>query len=317
MICRMRDNQFQTRDQPCIGVSRCLLGDAVRYDGGHKKQDWLVTDLVPHVEVLPVCPEVLIGLGVPRPPLRLVQGVDGIRARGVADPQLDVTEAMQQFARQLLAEQRALDGWIFKSRSPSCGVSDVPVFHPDSNTLATGQGLFAEALMKALPLMPVADELELYDPSQRDSFIERLFVYRRYRRWFANGLTLERLQGFHCGLRGHLLARDEQVWARLDRVVAQGHDPGQDIPAYLQQVMKILTRPVTRGGLAQALLACGEEAPGGDKDIATGIHAYLAGRVDLQTVVRQWQGKPDLEPCFLLDPEPAEITLRYGAATMP
>jgi uncharacterized protein YbbK (DUF523 family)/uncharacterized protein YbgA (DUF1722 family) len=311
----MSNTQFHIREQPCIGVSRCLLGEDVRYDGGNKRQAWLVNDLARQVEIIPVCPEVAIGLGVPRPPLHLVCTPGGVRALGVSDPRQDVTDDMQRFSVRLLADQPALDGWIFKSGSPSCGVTDVPVVNPDGNSIDTGSGLFAAEIMKALPLLPVADEQELLDPLLRDCFIERMFVYRHYRRWFASGLTTERMHGFHRGLRGHLLARGEQTWAGLQQADIRLQDPVRDIPAYLQQVMRLLKIPVSKSGLAQALLALGREVPAGDRNIAAGISDYLAGRIDLHTVVTQLRKESGIEYCFLLNPEPAEAALRYGVVT--
>lgn len=299
------------RPQPCIGVSRCLLGEAVRYDGGHKRQAWLVERLAAWTELVPVCPEVAIGLGVPRPRLQLVQETDGIHVRGVADPAQDVTDRLARHARQHRKEQPALDGWIFKSRSPSCGVSGVPVFDPAGNPVAPGRGVFAAVVMAELPLLPVAEEQELDTGSGRDRFLERLFVYRHYRRWFARGVTRERLENFHHALRGHLLARGEAVRVRLERVAERAGQADEIAPAYLQQVMTVLGDPVRREGLARALQALAREG-GADEAMSGVIREYRAGIVDLQTVVRRWRNLPEREPCFLLAPEPAELALRYG-----
>jgi len=309
----MPDTSLPLRPRPCIGVSRCLRGDAVRYDGGHRRQAWLVERLAAFAELVPVCPEVAIGLGVPRPPIQLVREADGIHARGVEDPSQDVTEPLARHARLQWNGQPALDGWIFKSRSPSCGVSGVPVFDPAGEPVAPGRGVFAAVIMAEQPLLPVVEEQQLDTAPGRDGFLERVFVYRHYRRWFARGVTRERLEKFHHALRGHLLARGEAVRTRLERMVDRAGDPGELAPAYLQEVMTVLGDPVRREGLALALEALAREADAAPS-VFSAIREYRAGLVDLQTVVRRLRNRPGREPCLLLLPESAELALRYGTA---
>lgn len=143
-----------------IGLSACLSGEAVRYDAGDKRQDLLISLLSPHAELRPFCPEVESGLGVPRPPVHLVQTATGrVRAQGVDDPGLDVTEALVETAKAYSGEQlEALDGFILKSRSPSCGLGTAPLTTDAGRCLGYREGLFAEEIKRAAPWLPAVEE---------------------------------------------------------------------------------------------------------------------------------------------------------------
>lgn len=164
-----------------IGVSSCLLGEPVRWDGGHKRHAFLVENLAQSVELVPVCPEVGIGLGVPRKPIRLVRMDDQVRAVGVDDPTRDVTDDLRDYARRMLRDLPDLHGYLFKSDSPSCGPWRVKVFPPEKDGAPShqGVGLFAQSLMDVLPLLPVEDESSLDDPALRDRFLDRVVAYAR------------------------------------------------------------------------------------------------------------------------------------------
>ena len=163
--------------RPRVGISRCLIGDEVRYDGGHKHAGDLIAVLTASVELVPVCPEVEVGMGVPREPIQLV-GRGGRRLVGVVSGE-DWTERMQAWARRRIEELTALDlsGFVLKARSPSCGLRDVPV-----QDAAPGPGMFAEALVTALPELPVEDEERLHDPQARERFLARVLAYRAWHR---------------------------------------------------------------------------------------------------------------------------------------
>ena len=164
--------------KPPVLVSACLLGEPVRYDGGHKRHAWLVERLLPEITMVAVCPEVGIGLGVPRPPIQLVESETGVRARGVEDPGLDVTDTLNAYGRQQAHDW--LCGAILKSRSPSCGLGTTPLFDADGHETGLGSGLFAASLQAALPGLPCIDEAGLDDPEQRERWLEA--VRARHRR---------------------------------------------------------------------------------------------------------------------------------------
>lgn len=162
-----------------IGISACLIGQKVRYDGGDKRDQSLMEAFGRFVEWVPVCPEFEMGLGVPREPIHLVRtGPGAVRLLGV-DSAEDHTAAMRAYARRRLDELAALDlcGYIFKKDSPSCGLRDVPVFNPDKTASKPAPGLFAAALVERFPDLPVEEEGRLADARARERFLERVFAY--------------------------------------------------------------------------------------------------------------------------------------------
>ena len=159
---------------PRVGVGACLLGRNTRYDGGNRLDPVIVEIVGAVVELVPVCPEMEIGMGSPRPPIRLVEGPEGLRARGVDDPAVDVTDALREAGRR----QTGLSGFILKSRSPSCGSGDTEVFSPGGWLASSADyGVFARSIMDATPLLPMEDETALRYMARRNAFLLRVFVY--------------------------------------------------------------------------------------------------------------------------------------------
>lgn len=172
-----------TRTTPLrVGISRCLLGEHVRHDGGHKRDDFLIETLGRHVEWVPVCPEAEMGLGTPREAMRLVGDPQTPRLITLSTG-VDYTEAMNRFARQRVRELEALDlsGFVFKGASPSCGIKRVPLFNAQGMETQDGVGLFARAFMEYFHDMPAEEESRLHDPQAIKSFLERVLTYRRSR----------------------------------------------------------------------------------------------------------------------------------------
>ncbi len=168
----------QARHRPRLGVSACLLGRPVRYDGGHRDEPLLHHELGPLVRFLEVCPEVAIGLPVPRPPIQVVAVGGEHRVRGVARPEDDYTEALSAQARRVDAP---LDGFVFKARSPSCGLGTTPVHGPDGDARGLTDGAFAAALAARFPAIPLCNESDLQDPSCLTAFAMRLFCHHQWR----------------------------------------------------------------------------------------------------------------------------------------
>jgi uncharacterized protein YbbK (DUF523 family) len=165
-----------------IGVSACLLGEPVRYDGAHHRDPWVCGALAREFELVPICPELAIGLGVPRRPIRLLRTGGGVRVRDAQDPgnaDLDLTERFRLLADELAPQLGALSGYVFKSRSPSCGVRDVPLYDAGGRPQALVAGEFARLVMARYPGLPVIDERQLADPSERERFLG--LVRSRYR----------------------------------------------------------------------------------------------------------------------------------------
>ena len=165
-----------------VGISQCLLGDNVRYDGGHKLDSVLIETLGRYVEWVPVCPEVEVGLGTPREPMHLVGDPHAPRLVTI-NTGVDHTDAMNRFTRQRVRELEVLNlsGFVFKSASPSCGIRQVPLFNTQGIETHDGVGLFTRAFMEYFPEMPVEEESHLHDPQAVKNFLERVFAYRRSR----------------------------------------------------------------------------------------------------------------------------------------
>ncbi len=204
-----------------IGISSCLLGQPVRYDGGHKYAAQIVRRLGRRFELVPVCPEVAVGLGVPRPPMQLVGDPRRPRARLIEDPRRDHTARLAAFGRRMARALDDLDGYVFKSRSPSCGLARVPVFPQRGATRPrrTGRGIYAAALLASRPLLPAVEESALADARACERFARQVRAYHVWRKLAAEGLTPARLRHFHRRHRPFVkAARDRR---RLDRLAAR------------------------------------------------------------------------------------------------
>jgi uncharacterized protein YbgA (DUF1722 family)/uncharacterized protein YbbK (DUF523 family) len=196
----------------------------VRYDGGHQRDGFLTDVLGRHVEWVPVCPELEVGMGVPREPIRLVGRADAPRLLGVAS-NTDHTAAMTRFSERKVRELEGLDlcGYVFKKNSPSCGMARVRVFTARGTASATGIGAFARVFMSHFPLIPVEEEGRLQDAVLREHFIERVFCYRRWRDLAASRVTRSALIDFHTRHKLLLMAHDPVRYRALGRLVGGGN----------------------------------------------------------------------------------------------
>jgi len=208
--------------KPRLGISACLLGEKVRYDGGDKKDDFLTETFGRHVEWVPVCPEVEIGMGIPREAVRLVG--DPAKPRMIAERSgKEWTPQFDSFAAKRVQALTGLDlaGYIFKKNSPSCGVERVRVYSAKGVSTRQGRGLFAAAVMRELPLLPVEEEGRLNDPALRENFVERVFAYHRWQRLGRRRRSISSLVDFHTRHKFLLLAHSERHYRTLGRLVAE------------------------------------------------------------------------------------------------
>jgi len=217
------------RRRPRLGISSCLLGEPVRFDGGHKRDAFLVDVLGRFVEWVPVCPELEMGLGAPRPSLRLVTTGDGLRLLAPATGG-DHTEGMRRFAEQRLEELASADlcGYVLKRASPTCGMERVKIYDAAGNLHQPGRGLFAAALLERFPELPVEEEGRLSNPRLRDHFLQRVFALHRLKHLFAPGWTAGTLVAFHSAHKLVLLAHSPQAYRDLGRLVATAGDAGRE-----------------------------------------------------------------------------------------
>ena len=203
-----------------IGISSCLLGEAVRYDGGHQKDSYVTGALSRHFTWVSVCPEMELGLGAPRETIRLVG--DAAAPRLVATQSgTDLTEAMDTYARARVGDLGALglSGYILKRASPSCGMERVKVYTESGMPSRSGRGLFARRLMEASPLLPVEEEGRLSDARLRDNFITRVFAYRRLRALVESGARARDVVAFHTAHKFLLLAHSPVDYTQLGRLL--------------------------------------------------------------------------------------------------
>jgi len=239
-----------------VGISSCLLGATVRYDGGHKRDAWITGTLARHFEFVPVCPEVAIGLGTPRPPIRLVRMGGEVRVQGRADPRLDVGDALRDFARATAKRiGDGISGYIFKRASPSCGMERVKVYDEKGMPAGRSAGAYAGAFMTEMPLLPCEEEGRLGDPGLRENFIERVFVFDRWRKLEGSGLTPAKLVAFHTAHKFLVLAHNQAAYRRMGRLVARAGEPGLEGLAaeYARELMTALARRATPGRHANVL----------------------------------------------------------------
>lgn len=204
-----------------IGISSCLLGNNVRYDGGHKWDRYLTDTLGGYFEWVPVCPEVEYGLPIPRESLRLVGDPANPRIVTVRTG-VDHTDGMLKWADTKLKDlgNEDLCGFIFKSRSPSSGISGIKVYTPSGMPSHRGTGIFGGAFMRYFPLIPVIDEGRLHDPQLRENFIERVFVYKRWKDFLKNKPSVKDLISFHTEHKLLILSHSPRHLSSLGSLVA-------------------------------------------------------------------------------------------------
>lgn len=204
-----------------VGLSACLRGDEVRFNGGHSRQRYLTDTLGQFFEFVTACPEVEAGMGVPRPTVRLAAIGERIR---VIDPKnnIDWTAAMEEHAvgRVSMVDEYQLSGFILKSKSPSCGVSRVKVYAENGMPTYDGRGVFTAELLRRYPRLPVEEEGRLNDPGLRENFVERVFAYHRLRRAFRARWTVGSIVEFHTNEKLLLRAHHEVSYRKLGRLVA-------------------------------------------------------------------------------------------------
>jgi len=304
-----------------LAISSCLLGNAVRFDGNHKLDTYIRDTLGSVFEFVPVCPEVAIGLGVPRPPIRLVGDPDRPQAVGVKDPSLDVTEKLSTYGDRVASELEDICGYILKSRSPSCGMERVKIY--GGGAPRKGRGIFAAAFMARRPLVPIEEEGRLGDPVLRENFIERVFAYHRWRQLVSAGLTPGRLVAFHTAHKLTLLAHGTEHYRMLGRLIAridrrQLHVFSQD---YIGRFMEALRHRATTKRHTNVLMHIAgylkTKLDREDKAELRGlIEDYRMGRlpliVPLTLLKHHFRRHPDsyIEGQTYLNPHPKELMLQ-------
>jgi len=233
--------------RPRVGVSSCLLGEEVRFNGGHKRYRFLTDELDQYTDWVPFCPEVSIGLGTPREPIRLTADGRLVNRAGTAEH----TGAMAG----LPLPPADLDGYVFKAKSPSCGIRAIPRYDDGGQAVGHGRGLYADRVLQAFPLLAAEDEGRLNDAMLREAFCERIFAAARLRELFTSPWSAADLVTFHARHKLQLLAHDPARYRAAGRIVAAAGSAPQPVTevAYRDQFLAAMASGASKGRTANAL----------------------------------------------------------------
>jgi uncharacterized protein YbgA (DUF1722 family)/uncharacterized protein YbbK (DUF523 family) len=310
-----------------IGISSCLLGEKVRYDGGHKWDRYITDTLGQYFEWVSVCPEIEYGLSIPREAMHLIGNPSSPRLVTIRTG-IDHTEGMLKWAKKRLKEleKEELCGFIFKSRSPSSGIGSVKVYTPLGMPSQKGVGIFGGAFMSKFPLKPVIDEGRLHDPGLRENFIERVFVYKRWKEFLEERGLIKDLIDFHTDHKLLILSHSHRHLQSLGKLVASSkrYKPQDLSSEYIKLLMEGLRLIATvkkntnvllhLAGYFKKRLSSDEK-----KELLEVIENYHKGYVPLivpivliNHYVRKFD-EPYLKRQYYLNPHPIELMLRNHA----
>lgn len=269
--------------RPKIAISACLLGERVRFNAGHKESPLCSRVLASHFDFVPLCPEMAIGLGAPRQPIRLVGDPSRPRAVGTRDAGLDVSAPLSAYGERMAGELDDIDGFIFMQKSPSCGLERVKVYQANGHPAeGGGRGLFAAAFCARRPELPVEEDGRLHDPVLRENFVTRVFVHADWRRLLGEGLSRQALLDFHARHKYLLMASHPQQYRALGRLLGEvgRHAPKELGPRYFAQLMAALRQCASRGSHGNVLQhLCGYLRPALEPD----------ERAELQQLIEQYR----------------------------
>ncbi|MFZ1872831.1 YbgA family protein [Serratia sp. D1N4] len=314
-------------DKIPVGISACLLGGTVRFDGGHKRFAFAVEQLAPYVRFEPICPEMAIGLPAPRPALRLVKKQQETVLCNSNDSTVDVTDKMQQFSEQRVAGLQDLCGYIVCAKSPSCGMERVKVYGENGEgARKSGVGLFTAELMRQMPWLPVEEDGRLNDPVLRENFVERVFALYELNMLWRKGLTRGGLIAFHSRYKLSLLAHSQPEYRELGRFVA-GIEKWASLEEftveYRSRLMALLQHKATRRNHTNVLMHVQgyfrrQLSSAQRQELAQLIDRYRQGMQPLLapiTLLKHYMAEyPDsyLAQQRYFEPYPEALRLRYG-----
>lgn len=311
-----------------VGISACLLGDNVRFDGGHKRCAFAAEELAPFMRFEPVCPEMAIGLPTPRPALRLTEMADDTVelcfSNGKGEP---LTQEMQSFSEKKIASLHHLCGYIVCAKSPSCGMERVRVYQPENNNnRKEGVGIFTRELMAQMPWLPVEEDGRLHDPVLRENFVERIYTLHEFNEMWRSGLTRGKLMAFHSRYKLSLLAHSQPEYREIGRFVA-AMDKWTSLEAfafeYRQRLMDLLKHKATRGNHTNVMMHVqGYFRPQLNakqrQELTSLIDHYRQGLQPLlapMTLLKHYMSEypdPYLAQQRYFEPYPEALRLRYG-----
>jgi uncharacterized protein YbgA (DUF1722 family)/uncharacterized protein YbbK (DUF523 family) len=307
-----------------LGISSCLLGNKVRYDGGHKLDRFLTDTLGRWVEYVPVCPEVECGMAVPRESMRL-EGNPEYPRLITTRTKIDKTQQMAAWAGKRIVEleKENLSGFIFKSGSPSSGMERVKVYDGKGMPSRKGVGIFARAFMEHFPLLPVEDDGRLNDSGLRENFIERVFALARWRKILEGKKNRGSLVEFHTGHKLLILSHSTKYYSEMGKLVAHSREiPVKELFAQyeerLLQALKLVATVKKNTNVLMHMAGYFKKQLTSDekKELLETIDLYRKGLMPLVvplTLVNHYVRKydqPYLRRQYYLNPHPAELKLR-------
>lgn len=302
-----------------IGISGCLLGQNVRYDGGHKRDSYITGTLSEYFDFQTFCPEVEIGLGTPRPTIHLIKIDNAVRCVGIKDPEMDVTDRLRSHAENQKDLHADLCGYILKKGSPSCGMERVKVY-VGSQAHKDGVGIYAQEMMRLNPLLPVEEEGRLGDAGLRENFIQRVYVLYRWKTMLAEGLTPSGLTKFHA--RHKLIIMSHEDYRDLGQLLASVSKANlaQVAEQYILQLMTALKKVASRKNHVNVLQHIQgylkKDLNADDKaELCEVIEQYRNGYVPLivplTLLKHHFRKSPDpyIEESYYMSPYPQELQL--------
>ncbi len=307
-----------------IGISACLVGEKVRFDASNKPSNFCIHEFGQHVTYKSFCPEVAIGLPIPRPTIRQIKKGDVITVSR-PDGSGDVTEALAAYGKKIAKVTKHLSGYVFCAKSPSCGMERVKVYSPEGNALKSDAvGAFAREIMAANPLLPCEENGRLNDPLIRENFVARVYTYKHWQTVEASGLTKHKLTTFHSQYKYTLMSHDLVAYKKLGQLLAKAELPLDKMAAqYIAGLMAALSIKATRKKHANTLahiqgyfskhLKRNER-----QELCEQINAYREGLIPLiapLTLVKHYllqYPKDYLAKQAYLSPYPNQLRLRYA-----
>lgn len=307
-----------------IGISACLVGEKVRFDASNKPSNFCIHELGQHVTYKTFCPEVAIGLPIPRPTIRQIKHNDLIHV-SQRDGSGDVTDALKAYGQKIAKMTKNLSGYVFCAKSPSCGMERVKVYSPEGNSLKSdGIGLFAKEIMAANPLLPCEENGRLNDPLIRENYVARVYAYKHWQDVEASGLTKHKLTSFHSQYKYTVMSHDLVAYKNLGQLLARADLPLEQMASeYISGLMAALSIKATRKKHANTLahiqgyfskhLKANER-----QELCEQIDAYREGLIPLMaplTLINHYllqYPKEYLTRQSYLSPYPSELKLRYA-----
>lgn len=234
-----------------VGISSCLMGEPVRFNGSHKRSRFCTDVLADYFDFQTFCPEVAIGLGTPRPAIRLVAdsaSSDEVRALGSDDASLDVTQELTEVAHSIHARVSQLSGYILMQKSPSCGLFGVKRYLPNGHSEGTTSGIFAKEIRSQHPLLPIEEAGRLNDDAIRENFMVRVFSYHDWRNFRAQGVTAKGLIEFHSRYKYLVMAHHQMLYKTMGQLLADLKNQSLEKVAdqYIELLMQALAKPASR-----------------------------------------------------------------------